>query len=176
MPRTGRPKQALELSDSEREQLVRSERRRKSSLALALRSRIVLKCAEGRANKEVAADRVGRGASASGHATVVGELRLDGLCDDPRPGRPPTITARAGRGGAGRDALSPLRRTRRIGGWSQDGRALGAVGVDDRSDLAGVRAGTAPHETFKLSNDPLFVEKVYDIVGLTSTRRKRRSC
>jgi len=46
----------LELSDTEREQLVRWERRRKSSQALALRSRIVLKCAEGRANNEVAAE------------------------------------------------------------------------------------------------------------------------
>ena len=46
----------MELSDSEREQLVRWERRRKSSQALALRSRIVLNCAQGRANKQVAAE------------------------------------------------------------------------------------------------------------------------
>ena len=54
MARTGRPKQVLELTDTEREQLVRWERRRKSSQALALRSRIVLACAEGAPNKEVA--------------------------------------------------------------------------------------------------------------------------
>jgi hypothetical protein len=56
MARPGRPKQALQLSDSEREQLVRWERRRKSSQALVLRSRIVLACAEGRGNSEVAAE------------------------------------------------------------------------------------------------------------------------
>ena len=54
MARTGRPKEALELTVQEREQLTRWERRRKSSQALALRSRIVLQCAEGVANKEVA--------------------------------------------------------------------------------------------------------------------------
>src|ERR1700757_2234276 len=93
MARTGRPKQVLELTDTEREQLVRWERRRKSSQALALRSRIVLKCAEGYSNKDVAA--------ACGVSTpTVGkwrrrfcELRLDGLCDEPRPVRPATITA-----------------------------------------------------------------------------------
>ena len=48
----------------------------------------------------------------------------------------------------------------------QDGRALGDVGVDGRADLAAF--GLQPHrtDTFKLSTDPLFVEKVYDIVGL----------
>ena len=93
MPRTGRPKQVLELTDVERDQLVRWERRRKSSQALALRSRIVLQCAEGYSNKDVAV--------ACGVSTpTVGkwrrrfcELRLDGLSDDPRPGRPATITA-----------------------------------------------------------------------------------
>jgi FixJ family two-component response regulator len=58
MARVGRPKAVLELTVEERQQLTRWERRRKSSQALALRSRIVLKCAEGLANKEVA-DAVG---------------------------------------------------------------------------------------------------------------------
>nr|MDQ2729623.1 IS630 family transposase [Actinomycetota bacterium] len=59
MARTGRPKAALELTDEERVELVRWSRRAKSSQALALRSRIVLGCAEGLANKEVAvAERV----------------------------------------------------------------------------------------------------------------------
>ena len=51
MPRTGRPKALLELSSEEREQLERWARRRKSSQALALRSRIVLGCAEGLAEQ-----------------------------------------------------------------------------------------------------------------------------
>ena len=54
MPRTGRPKPALSLTDDEREQLVRWSRRAKSAQALALRSRIVLACADGADNKTVA--------------------------------------------------------------------------------------------------------------------------
>src|SRR5450631_3347843 len=93
MPRTGRPKEVLELTVEEREQLTRWERRRKSSQALALRSRIVLQCAEGVANKEVA-EAVGVTPSTVGKwRRRFCELRLDGLCDDPRPGRPATITA-----------------------------------------------------------------------------------
>ncbi|MGH2860304.1 MAG: helix-turn-helix domain-containing protein [Solirubrobacteraceae bacterium] len=93
MTRIGRPKTELTLTEPEREQSVWWERRRKSSQALALRSRIVLACAEGAANKDVA---VSYGVSAN----TVGkwrrrfcELRLDGQSDDPRPGRPATITA-----------------------------------------------------------------------------------
>jgi transposase len=85
-------KQVLELSDFEREQLGRWERRRKSSQALALRSRIVLQCAEGRSNKDVAAARGVSSATVGKWRRRFCELRLDGLCDEPRPGRPPTIT------------------------------------------------------------------------------------
>jgi transposase len=92
MPRTGRPKAVLVLTDPEREQLVRWERRRKSSQALALRSRIVLACAEDLSNKEVA-EAVGVTASTVGKwRSRFCELRLDRLSDDPRPGRPATIT------------------------------------------------------------------------------------
>ena len=69
------------MSDTEREQLVRWERRRKSSQALALRSRIVLKCAEGRANKEVAADCGVSAATVGKWRRRFGELRLDGLSE-----------------------------------------------------------------------------------------------
>src|ERR1700687_4964420 len=91
MPRTGRPKAVLELTDSEREQLTRWERRRKSSQALALRSRIVLQCAAGVSNREVA-EAVGVTASTVGKGrSRFCELRLDGLVGDPRPGRPAAI-------------------------------------------------------------------------------------
>ena len=88
------PKALLELTDEEREQLERWARRRKSSQALALRSRIVLGCADGLTNKEVAA-RVGvsRGDGRESGGAGSCELRLDGLVDEPRPGRPPTVTA-----------------------------------------------------------------------------------
>ena len=93
MARTGRPKQVVELTDSERDQLVRWERRRKSSQALALRSRIVLGCAEGHSNTDVAAACGVSAATVGKWRRRFCELRLDGLADDPRPGRPPSVTA-----------------------------------------------------------------------------------
>jgi transposase len=165
MARTGRPKAVLELTDTERQQLVRWERRRKSSQALALRSRIVLKCAEGYSNNDVAA--------ACGVSTpTVGkwrrrfcELRLDGLCDEPRPGRPATITAEQ----VEDVVVATLESTpENATHWSRAKMA-------ERTGLSASTIGRIwqafdlkPHltDTFKLSNDPLFVEKVYDIVGL----------
>ena len=165
MPRTGRRKAVLELTDPEREQLVRWERRRKSSQALALRSRIVLKCAEGLANKEVA-EAVGVAATTVGKwRSRFCELRLDGLSDDPRPGRPATITTEQVE-----EVLvatlesAPPNATH----WTRSKMA-------ERSGLSKSTIGRIwrtfelkPHrtDTFKLSTDPLFVEKVYDVVGL----------
>src|SRR3954469_18960544 len=93
MARTGRPKAELTLTVEEREQLQRWAQRRVSAQALAMRSRIVLACAQGRANAAVA-DELGVSAQMVGkwRARFV-EARLDGLSDDPRPGRPPSITA-----------------------------------------------------------------------------------
>src|ERR1039457_5154446 len=94
MAGAGRPKAALELTEDERAVLERWARRPKSAQALALRSRIVLACSEGAANKEVAArfgvtpQKVGkwraRGRSVSGG--------LGGRGDEPRPGQPGKIT------------------------------------------------------------------------------------
>src|SRR5947199_9546428 len=92
MVRTGRPTATLVLSDDERETLQRWARRPKSAQALALRARIVLACAEGATNKDVAAEF-------SVTAQMVGKWRarfvtdpLAGLSDEDPPGRPPTIT------------------------------------------------------------------------------------
>jgi transposase len=165
MARTGRPKQALELSDSEREQLVRWERRRKSSQALALRSRIVLKCAEGRANSEVAAACGVSAATVGKWRRRFCELRLDGLSDDPRPGRPPTITAKQ----VEEVLVATLECTpENATHWSR-AKMAERSGLSESTIGRIWRAfGLQPHrtDTFKLSNDPLFVEKVYDIVGL----------
>ena len=165
MARTGRPKQVLELSDSEREQLVRWERRRKSSQALALRSRIVLQCAAGRSNKDVATACGVTTATVGKWRRRFCELRLDGLCDEPRPGRPPTITAEQ----VEDVVVATLESTpENATHWSRSKMA-------ERSGLSASTVGRIwrafelkPHQadTFKLSNDPLFVEKVYDIVGL----------
>jgi transposase len=165
MPRTGRPKAVLELSDGEREQLRRWARRRSSAQALALRSRIVLGCAEGLDNKQVAArDRVREQTVSKWRRRFV-EFRLDGLSDDPRPGRPASITA-----DQVADVIvatlesTPTNATH----WSRARMA-------ERSGLSKSSIGRIwkafelkPHraDTFKLSNDPLFVDKVFDVVGL----------
>jgi transposase len=165
MARTGRPKAVLELSDEEREQLARWERRRKSSQALALRSRIVLKCAEGLSNKEVAL-AVGVSQPTVGKwRSRFCELRLDGLLDDPRPGRPASITTDQ----VEEVLVATLESTPpNATHWSRASMA-------QRSGLSKSTVGRIwrafelkPHraDTFKLSNDPLFVEKVYDVVGL----------
>ena len=165
MPRTGRPKAELVLTDEERAQLVRWSRRAKSSQALALRSRIVLACADGLDNKAVAA-RLGCVAATAGkwRGRFV-EHRLDGLVDEPRPGRPPVVTADQ----VEDVVVSTLESTpANATHWSRAKMAR-------RTGLSKSTIGRIwrafelkPHRAdgFKLSNDPLFVEKVYDIVGL----------
>ena len=165
MPRTGRPKTELILSDEEREQLLRWSRRAKSSQALALRSRIILACGEGLDNKSVA-EQVGCSANTvSKWRARFLEPRLDGLVDEPRPGRPPTITAeQVEEVVVGTLESTPKNATH----WSRAKMA-------DRSGLSKSTIGRIwrafelkPHrqDGFKLSNDPQFVEKVYDVVGL----------
>src|ERR1035437_6305307 len=165
MRRTGRPKAVLELTDPEREQLVRWERRRKSSQALALRSRIVLRCAAGLSNAEVAA-AVGVTASTVGKwRSRFCELRLGGLVDDPRPGRPATIPTEQ----VEEELVATLEAT------PPNAQRWPRAALAQRSGLSKAPIGEIwrtlelkPHrsDTFKLSSDPLFVEKVYDVFGL----------
>ena len=153
------------LTEQERAQLVRWSRRAKSSQALALRSRIVLACADGLDSKTVAG-RVGCAAATVGkwRGRFV-EHRLDGLVDEPRPGRPPVVTAEQVEDVVVATLEStPANATH----WSRakmaqrTGLSKSTIGRIWRSfELKPHRA-----DGFKLSNDPLFVEKVYDIVGL----------
>src|SRR3954454_11620685 len=173
MARTGRPKAELVVSDDERAQLGRWSRRATSAQALALRSRIVLACAEGVSNT-VVAQRLGCSSATVGkwRARFL-ERRLDGLVDEPRPGRPPTISTEQ----VEDVVVSTLESTPgNATHWSRakmaerTGLSRSTVGRIWRSfDLK-------PHreDGFKLSNDPLFVEKVYDVVGLYLTPPKPR--
>src|SRR5665647_3131669 len=91
MARSGRPKAELVLTEAERDQLTRWSRRAKSAQALALRSRIVLACAGGVDNKTVAVRLGCAGVTVGKWRARFVEDRLDGLLDEPRPGRPPVI-------------------------------------------------------------------------------------
>jgi len=153
------------LSDGERGQLEAWTRRRTSAQALAQRSRIVLAAAEGLKNTEIA-ERVGvsRNTAAIWRERFAAR-RLDGLTDEPRPGRPRTIT----------DEQVDLVITTTLESspkdathWSTRSMAR-EVGLTQTAVSRIWRAfGLQPHrqDTFKLSKDPLFVDKVHDVVGL----------
>ena len=155
----------LALSDEERRTLEGWTRRRKTAQALALRSRIVLACAEGGTNTAVA-ERVGvdRNTVATWRARFLRD-RLDGLTDEPRPGRPRTITDEQ----VERVVVTTLESTPPDAThWSTRSLAA-ATGLSQTAVSRIWRAfGLKPHkvETFKISKDPLFVDKVRDVVGL----------
>jgi len=165
MARTGRPKAELVLASVDRDQLSRWARRRSSAQALALRSRIVLGCADGLDNKSVAArEQVSQATVGKWRRRFV-EFGLDGLSDDPRPGRPPLLTVEQ----VEDVVVATLESTpRNATHWSRAKMA-------ERTGLSKSTIGRIwktfelkPHraDTFKLSNDPLFVDKVFDVVGL----------
>ena len=166
MPRGPRPT-SLALSEADREALLRLARRPKTAQALALRARIVLACSEEPAQSHAKIAR-----ELGVHRATVGiwrkrftERGLDGLLDEPRPGAPRTITDEAIE-----RVLTLTLESRPEGAthWSTRGMAR-ASGMSQSAISRIWRAfGLQPHrsETFKLSRDPFFIEKVRDIVGL----------
>ena len=161
----GRPIAALTLSEVERETLERWVRRPKTAQALALRARIILACAEGAANSVVAARlAVSRPTVGKWRQRFVSQ-RLDGLMDEPRPGAPRTI--------ADADVERVITLTLETlpedaTHWST--RSMAKRAGMSQSAVSRIWRAFAlqPHrsETFKLSTDPLFIEKVRDVVGL----------
>jgi transposase len=161
----GRAAVSIELSVEERRELEGLTRRRRTAQGLAQRAQIVLLAAEGLENKTIA-QRVGAVQNTVGKwRRRFGEHRLDGLYDEPRPGRPREI---------GDDEIAETIRLtletvpRHATHWSLRSMAE-AVGHSPSTIHRIWQAfGLQPHrtETFKLSTDPFFVEKVRDIVGL----------
>jgi transposase len=155
----------LELTDDERARLVAWTRRRTSAQALAQRSRIVLLAAEGLNNSQIAGQLgVHRNMVAKWRSRFV-QHRLDGLVDEPRPGRPRTITDEQVEEVIVKTLEStPTDATH----WSTRSMAR-EVGLTQSAVLRIWRAfGLQPHrsQTWKLSKDPQFVDKVRDVVGL----------
>ena len=161
----GRPPTALTLTSEDRETLNRWTRRPKTAQALALRARIVLAAAEGRSNDAVAAELAVNAHTVGKWRRRFAEQGPDGLLDEPRPGAPRTI----GDADVERVIALTLESTPRDAThWST--RSMAAATGFSQSTVSRIwRAfALAPHrsETFKLSTDPLFIEKVRDIVGL----------
>jgi transposase len=153
------------LDEGEREQLETWARRRTSAQALAQRSRIVLAAAEGLKNTQVAERLAIDRDTVAKWRSRFAEQRLDGLVDEPRPGRPRTITdAEVEEVIVKTLESAPKDATH----WSTRSLAR-EVGLTQSAVSRIWRAfGLQPHrqQTWKLSKDPLFIEKVRDVVGL----------
>jgi transposase len=155
----------VDLTDGERAQLVAWSRRSKSANALAMRSRIVLAAADGLSNTAIA-DKfdIDIGSARKWRTRFVAD-RLDGLLDEPRPGRPRTVSDEQ----VEAVITATLETTpKNATHWSTRSLAK-ELGMSQSAVSRIWRAfGLAPHkqDSWKLSTDPLFVEKVRDVVGL----------
>ena len=161
----GRPVAALVLSAEEKAYLERQVRRHRVARSLSERCRIILRCADGLSSKAV-------GAELGVHEHTVGKWRrrflkdrIDGLYDEARPGRPRTIDDDQVAAVIERTlATTPHDATH----WSIRSMAKQTGLSHTTIRRIWTAFGLQPHrsETFKLSTDPLFVDKVRDIVGL----------
>ncbi|MFE4415930.1 IS630 family transposase [Streptomyces sp. NPDC056821] len=165
MARMGRPTVEVALTDEERQTLLRWSRRATSAQALALRCRIVLACADGLSNTEVGADL-------KVHPTTVAKWRkrfaadrLEGLADEKLPGPVRTVTDEQVE-----DVIVRTLETTPKGATHWSTREMAKQSGLSQSTISRIwrTFGLKPHQvdTFKLSKDPHFVEKVRDVVGL----------
>lgn len=153
------------LDDGEKRELLALTRRHGAPQAIAERARIVLAAADGLNNKEIAAKLQVCIHTAGTWRNCFAGSRMDSLNDEPRPGAPRQI--------GDDDIAATIRKTletRPKGAthWSLRTMAKATGYAPSTIHRIWSAFGLQPHrsETFKLSSDPLFVEKVRDIVGL----------
>jgi transposase len=153
------------LSDDERSVLEAWTRRRTTAQALALRARIVLAAAGQLTNREIALVEGVSPPTVTKWRNRFAARRLEGLLDEPRPGRPRTITDEQ----VERVVITTLEsKPRNATHWSTRSMAKEAGVTADAVMRIWHAFGLQPHrqETWKLSKDPQFIEKVHDICGL----------
>jgi transposase len=163
--RTGRPTKPLELTEGERRQLEQWAKRPTTAQRLALRAKIVLVCAEGQKNQDVAEHLHVCPKTVCKWRERFRVERLDGLYDEPRPGAPRTVLDDK----VYEVVTKTLESTPRgATHWSTRSMAREAQVSRQTVSVIWRAFGLKPHRqtTFKLSTDPLFIEKVRDIVGL----------
>ena len=162
---TGRPLASLELDAAEEEGLRSLASRRTTAQALALRARIVLACSAGEANQDVAAKLGVTPQTVGKWRKRFLAQRLDGLHDEPRPGVPRSIDD-----GKVEAVIVATLESMPADATHWSSRAMARKSGISTSSVQRIwRAfGLQPHraEAFKLSTDPLFIDKVRDIVGL----------
>ena len=163
--RTGRPKAPLVLTAEERQTLDSWSHRSRSAPALARRARVVLACAGGLDNNTVARRMRLTPQSVGKWRRRFLEQRLEGLHDEPRPGAPRTIVdARV------EEVVIRTLETTPRGATHWSTRAMARASGMSRMTVSRIwhAFGLQPHrsESFKLSPDPLLIDKVRDIVGL----------
>ncbi len=157
---------AIELTDEERAVLEGWTRRRKSAQALALRARIVLMASEGLwSNGEIAEALGVSRPTVTKWRNRFAQRRFEGLADEPRPGKPRTITDEQVEAVVTKTLESTPKNATH---WSTRSMAREMGMTPDAVMRIWHAFGLAPHrqETWKLSKDPLFIEKVHDICGL----------
>src|SRR5437879_7400692 len=163
--RTGRPRKPLILTSEERDRLQSWDHRARSQPLLARRARVVLACAQGLANQSVAKKlRCSLGMVGKWRSRFL-KARLEGLYDEPRPGAPRKVTDAQ----VEQIVIQTLESTPRAQTHCSTRGLAQATGLSRMTISRIWRAfGLQPHRTdiFKLSPDPLLIEKVRDIVGL----------
>jgi transposase len=165
MANIGRPKKVLVVTDDERSALVRLTTRARVNRSLAFRARLVLACADGTTNSEVARRYRTTNATVGKWRQRFIEGRLDGIYDEPRVGAPRTISDE--------DVEAVIVKTLETtppGETHWSTRTMATKAGMSHATIGRIwrTFGLKPHvtESFKMSPDPQLVEKVRDVVGL----------